>query len=139
MKKREPVSHIMTENVLTVNHTNTLLEAESMMREKHIRHIPVVSGEELIGMVSLTDLMRISFVDNYGSGEGAVDTAVYSMLTIEQVMKRNLTTIDSSTTIKEVAEIFSTEEFHALPVVENGNLKGIVTTTDIIKYLLEQY
>ena len=139
MKKREPVSHIMTEHVLTVNLTHSLLEAESIIREHHIRHVPVVSEDELVGMLSLTDLMRISFADNFGDGEGAADTAIYSMLTIDQVMKQNLTTIEASTTIKEAAEIFSKEEFHALPVMDEGKLVGIVTTTDIIKYLLEQY
>jgi CBS domain-containing membrane protein len=139
MKKREPVSHIMTENVLTVNKTNSLIEAENIMRENHIRHVPVVSGDELIGMLSLTDLKRISFADNFGNGEGAVDSAIYSMLTIEQIMKRNVKSIEASTTIKEVAEVFSKEEYHALPVVSQGKLMGIVTTTDVIKYLLEQY
>ena len=139
MKKREPISHIMTKNVLTVNKTNSLLEAESLMRQNHVRHVPVVSGDQLIGMLSLTDLKRISFADNYGNGEGAVDTAIYSMLSIEQVMKSNVKSIDASATIRDVAEIFSKEEFHALPVEENGKLAGIVTTTDIIKYLLEQY
>jgi CBS domain-containing protein len=141
MKRREPVSHIMTANVVTVNHTNSLIEAEALLKSNKIRHIPVVSGDKLIGMLSLTDLLRISFVDSFGQGdgEGAVDTAVYNMLTIEQVMVNNPKVVSSDTTIREVAEILSNQEFHALPVVDNGNLVGIVTTTDLIKYLLEQY
>ena len=47
--------------------------------------------------------------------------------------------ISSEATVKEVAEILSKREFHALPVVDNGDLVGIVTTTDLIKYLLAQY
>jgi CBS domain-containing protein len=61
------------------------------------------------------------------------------MFTIDQVMTKNLTTVSPNTSIKEVAEILSTKEFHALPVVEDKLLVGIVTTTDIIKYLLKQY
>jgi predicted transcriptional regulator len=61
------------------------------------------------------------------------------MLTIEQVMRSSIRTINADATIKEAAEIFASEEFHALPVIEGDKLVGIVTTTDIINYLLEQY
>jgi len=139
MKRREPVSHIMTANVLTVNHTNSLKDAENILKSNNIRHIPVVSGDSLIGMLSLTDLMRISFVESYGSGEASVDTAVYDMLTIEQVMVSNPQSVNQDATIREVAEILASQEYHALPVVDGDKLVGIVTTTDLIKYLLEQY
>ncbi len=139
MKKREPVSKIMTAQVVTLNLTNTLADAEAMFKKNKIRHIPVVSGEKLIGILSLTDLLRISFVDNYGDDEGQVDTAVYSMLSIEQVMVSKPLTVQADLSIKEVAEILATKEFHALPVVDGEKLVGIVTTTDLIKYLLEQY
>ena len=60
------------------------------------------------------------------------------MFTIEQVMVKNVVSVSSNTSIKEVAEIFATKEFHALPVVDDDVLVGIVTTTDLIKYLLKQ-
>jgi CBS domain-containing protein len=47
--------------------------------------------------------------------------------------------VSPDATIKEVAEILSRKEFHALPVVDNNKLVGIVTTTDLINYLLEQF
>jgi CBS domain-containing protein len=139
MKKREPVSKIMTAQVVTINLTNSLSEAEALFNKHKIRHIPVVSGEKLIGMLSLTDLLRISFVDNYGDDEGIVDTAVYNMLSVEQVMVSKPVAVAAELSIKEVAEILATREFHALPVTEGDKLVGIVTTTDLIKYLLEQY
>ena len=61
------------------------------------------------------------------------------MFSIEQVMARNLVKVTPETSIREVAQILSKSEFHALPVVEGELLVGIVTTTDLIKYLLEQY
>ncbi|TVR39197.1 MAG: CBS domain-containing protein [Cryomorphaceae bacterium] len=139
MKKREPVSKIMTSQLVTLNLTHSLTDAEKMFTKNNIRHIPVVSGDELIGMLSLTDLLRISFVDNFGEGEGEIDTAVYNMLSIDQVMVSKPVAVQSDATIREVAEILATKEFHALPVVEGKKLVGIVTTTDLIKYLLEQY
>lgn len=137
MKKREPVSKIMTSDVITLNHTDNLETAEQLFREKNIRHIPVVSGKSVIGMLSLTDLLRISFAD--AASEENIDTTVYKMFTLEQVMAKKIVSISSDTTIKEAAEILSEKEFHALPVVDNGELTGIATTTDMINYLLDQY
>ncbi|WP_299224606.1 CBS domain-containing protein [uncultured Psychroserpens sp.] len=139
MKKRTPISAIMTKDVITLNHTDNLDNAESLFKKHNIRHIPVVSGNEIIGMLSYTDLLRISFADAIDEDESTVDTIVYNMFTIEQVMAKNLTSVSPTTTIKETAEILSKKEFHALPVVEDGNLVGIVTTTDLINYLLEQF
>ena len=139
MKRRELVSKIMSTELITVNLSNNLVEAEKLFNENSIRHIPVVSGSDIIGILSLTDLLRVSFVDTYGSDESDVDTAVYNMLSIEQVMVKNLVSVTSTQTIKEVAEVLSKNEFHALPVVDEGKLVGIVTTTDLLNYLLEQY
>lgn len=139
MKKRTQVSAIMTENVITLNHTDSLERAEELFKKNNIRHIPVVSGDAIIGMLSYTDLLRISFADAIDENEDNVETVIYNMFTIEQVMAKNLTTVSSTTLIKEVAEILSKKEFHALPVVDNTKLVGIVTTTNLINYLLEQY
>ena len=139
MKRREPVSKIMTTDLITINHTNSLLDAEKLFEKHKIRHIPVVSNKKIIGILSLTDLLRISFVNTYGEDDSQVDTAVYNMLSIEQVMVKDPVHISPSLSIKEVTEILAKKEFHALPVVDNGELVGIVTTTDLLNYLLEQY
>ena len=72
-------------------------------------------------------------------GEEAIDSLVYNLFTVDKIMVSNVICIQSIATIKEVAQILSKNEFHALPVVENDDLVGIVTTTDLINYLLEQY
>ncbi|MBP93836.1 MAG: CBS domain-containing protein [Flavobacteriaceae bacterium] len=139
MKKRTPISEIMTKTVITLNHTDELETAERLFKTKKIRHIPVVSGDEIKGMLSYTDLLRISFADAVDEDDDSVDTVVYNMFTIEQVMAKNLVSVPSTKTIKEVAEILATKEFHALPVVDANKLVGIVTTTDLINYLIEQF
>jgi CBS domain-containing protein len=139
MKQRSPISTIMTKNVITLNSTDTLEKAERLFKKNKIRHIPVVSGDKIIGMLSYTDLLRISFADAVYDDEDEVETTVYNMFSIEQVMAKNLIHVNSNTTIKEVAEILSKKEFHAIPVVDDGKLMGIVTTTDLINYLLKQF
>ncbi len=139
MKKRTPVSAIMTKDVITLSLNDDLLTAEKLFKSNYIRHIPVVSGEYVVGMLSYTDLLRISFADAVDEEAKTVDAVVYNMFTIEQVMAKNLVSVTSNTLIKEVAEILSKKEFHALPVIDNYKLVGIVTTTDLINYLIEQF
>lgn len=139
MKKRAPVSTIMTKDIITLNTTDNLMKAEQLFREYKIRHIPVVSGEKIIGILSYTDLLRISFADSFNESENTVDAVVYNMFTIEQVMAKNLVSVSSSTTIKDVSHILANNEFHALPVVDDWKLVGIVTTTDLINYLIEKF
>jgi CBS domain-containing protein len=137
MKKREPISKIMTADVVTVNKTHTLKDVDKILEQAHIRHIPVVSGDEVIGMISRTDLQKISFVNSF-DGDG-LTTAMYDALSIEQVMTKDLTTVNAGDTIHDVTVTLSENEFHALPVLDRGKLAGIVTTTDLLKYLADQY
>jgi CBS domain-containing protein len=109
------------------------------MRKYNIRHVPVLRSKQLVGIISKTDINRLAFSD-YLDGEENADVAVFNMLSIEQVMTSKPRVVKESATIYDVAKILSKEEFHALPVVDNGDqLVGIVTTTDVIRYLLDQY
>ncbi|MFI1742957.1 CBS domain-containing protein [Thalassobellus sediminis] len=140
MIKKAPVSMIMTEPVITLNTTDNLEKAEYLFKHNHIRHIPVVSDNAVVGMLSYTDLLRLSFGDVIDeSDDDSKDVLVYNMFTIDQVMKKQIVTVSTSNSIKDVAKILAVEEFHALPVVDRNRLVGIVTTTDLIKYLLRQF
>lgn len=133
-----PVSEIMSTNVIALTREDNLERAETLFKRYNIRHIPVVSAETVIGMLSYTDLLRISFSE-VADDENNVDSVVFDMFTIEQVMTKNVTSISSTTSIKEAAEILAKREFHALPVVDRGTLIGIVTTTDLLNYFIKQY
>ncbi len=139
MKNKVPVSTIMTKNVIKLHLADDLTKAEKLFKHNKIRHIPVVDGNKIVGMLSYTDLLRISFADAVDDNDTIVDASVYNLFTVEQVMAKKLVTISPDTTIRETAEILSTKEFHALPVCLGDLLVGIVTTTDLIKYLIDQY
>ncbi|OIN61146.1 CBS domain-containing protein [Arsenicibacter rosenii] len=139
MKRREPVSTIMTSSVLTVNLNDDLHQVIDLINHHKIRHVPVLNAGEIVGMISRTDINRLTFSSLF-DGQDDADEAVLQMLTIAQVMTHKPRTIPATMTIREVAEVFTEEEFHALPVVSGDNtLAGIVTTTDVINYLLDQY
>jgi CBS domain-containing protein len=141
MKKKEPVSTIMTRTIHVVRIDDKLTDALEKIRKYGIRHIPVVHGKQLVGIISKTDLNRLTFSSMF-AGEEDADDAVFDMLTISQVMSHKPRVVKASDTIYEVAKILSKEEFHALPVVDDKDetlLIGIVTTTDVIQYMMEQY
>lgn len=138
MKQRVPVSQIMTTELVTLTTKNTLNDAEALFKEHKVRHLPVVDGAKLIGILSYSDLLKISFSE-LSDDEEKVDVTVFNMYTIEQVMAKNPITISPDKTIREATELLSQQSFHSLPVTENGELKGVVTTTDLLKYFLEQY
>ncbi len=135
MNKNEPISSIMTTKLITLSFSDTLYSAEKRLKVNHIRHIPVIDKDELVGLLSLSDLKRISFIDAY-SKEGTEDTPVYNMLTIKDMMIKKPVTVSPNDTIYEVSKLITHKEFHSLPVVGNGKLVGIVTTTDLLNYYI---
>lgn len=138
MRNDIPVADIMTQNVISVNLNDSLREAKRTLKKNKIRHIPVLHENELVGILSQTDILRLSFGSKFGEGQMDADEAVFDMLTIESVMKHKPKTVYLNDTIQDVAEIFASEEYHALPVIDsNDKLIGIVTTTDVIRYLLD--
>lgn len=133
------VSDIMSKDVITLEYKDDLEKAEHLFKQHKIRHIPVIDIQKRIkGMLSYTDLLRISFADAIGDDEMSIDSVVYNMFTIEQVMVKNVVSMPSNATVKEVAELLAKRNFHAIPIVDDEKLVGIVTTTDLLKFMLTQ-
>lgn len=137
MKQRVPVSQIMAKALIVVNPTKKISEVNQMFNEYGIRHIPVVDGTKLIGVISKNDVLKIG----YGAGDTHPEAlnAIYDSYELKDIMVQNPVTVTAETNIKDAAEILSEQSFHSLPVVEKEEVVGIVTTTDLVKYLLDQY
>ena len=78
MKNDVPVSKIMSKNVVILHLSDDLTKAESLFKHHKIRHIPVVNGNKILGILSYTDLLRISLADSIDDDEEMVDTTVYN-------------------------------------------------------------
>lgn len=128
----------MTKKVATVQVEEKLSAVRDVMSRKKIRHVPVLYGKHLVGIVSRTDLNRLTFGSLF-EGQQDADEAMFQMLSLRQVMSHKPRAVRKSENIRTVAQIFLNEEYHALPVVDDkddSKLVGIVTTTDVIRYLL---
>lgn len=141
MDLTEKISAIMTANVHSVSKNDELFKALQLIRNHKIRHLPVVEGDQIVGILSSTDLNRLTFGGLFSSHESeSEDEGILQMLSISQVMTSKVRTVSADSTIKEVAEIFAKEGFHALPVTDReGKLSGIVTTTDVIRFILKKH
>ncbi len=139
MKKKESVSQIASTGLITIQLGQKLSEARKLMQVNQIHHVPVLQGTKLMGILSAVDLATLSLT-SFGSDEQANDTMLDKQFSVEEVMSKNMVTIKPTTQIREAAEILAEGHFHSLPMVDQeGNLQGLVTSTDLIRYLLSQY
>lgn len=139
MKHNEPVHKIMADDPLSVHEQQKVSDAHRLILERGIHHVPVVSGRRLIGLISSTDLLRVSWGDTNKQDPRQVDTLL-DTLTIRDVMQEDVVTVRRTDTVRRAAELLSQGNYHSLPVVDDDQgLVGMVTSTDLIEYLLDQY
>ena len=139
MKRNEPVSKIMSRNLITVHHGDPISKVRKLLSENGMHHLPVVSGDQLAGIISYSDVLRVSFGDTFKTDERAVDATLDHTFKLEDLMQKDVVSLTEHSTIREAAEILGQGKFHSLPVVNGGKLVGMVTSTDLIRYLLEQF
>jgi len=139
MKKNESVSHIASAALITVQIGQKLSVARKIMQDNQIHHVPVVNGTKLVGLLSSVDLANLN-LSSFGSDEHSNDAILDNQFSLEGIMSKKLITLKSSSSIREAAEVLAEGHFHSLPIVDDeDNLKGLVTSTDLIRYLLTQY
>lgn len=129
------VSHIMTKDLHCVALQHTLKDVDALMQKYAIRHVPVISGDQLVGIISKSDLVKVpntQGVSHYTSQKYHLE-----QWTAEQVMTKNVYSVQHDDSIQDAAEILVLCSFHAVPVLKGETLVGMVTTTDMIRYLLK--
>ncbi|QEG20562.1 CBS domain-containing protein [Mariniblastus fucicola] len=137
MKKNESISGIMSTELTTVHDGQPVSQLRQIFEEKPIHHVPVVSGEKLIGIVTSNDFMRVSFGE-FGNQDGkGLDSILDHTYKMHDIMNQNPVTIPQTATIRDAARLLGSHSFHALPVVDGEKLVGLVTSTDLINFLAE--
>lgn len=125
------VKDIMIKEVATLDIDDELSLANDIMRLGRIRHLPVVSGEELVGIISERDLFRSSLAQALGYGNK--DTReVMKTLHIRDVMMKQLITVSPDTDLKDAVALMVERKIGCLPVVQDNKLLGLITETDIL-------
>ena len=126
------VKDIMRGDVVTVTPETRLTQVLRMLRPRGFRHVPVVAGGALVGIISDRDVKQ-AMVSLAASGTaGAALEQARERLTAAEIMQRTVTTVAPMFTVEDAARLMTTQKISALPVTEGGRLVGIVTETDVL-------
>ena len=129
------VKDFMTTEVSILGRNDTLDLADNVMALGRIRHLPVLEEGRVVGVVSQRDLFRSALAVALGYGERAQKTLLKT-LRVKEVMSEPAITISAEATIREAARLMVEHKIGCLPVVEGSTLVGIVTETDILRYIV---
>lgn len=125
------VRDLMTRDPITLGPEASVAEALELLREREIRHVPIVDGGELVGIVSDRDLTEASPVPDDPNYKEAVER-----IRVEDVMSRDVITAHPQDPTGYAAKEMYERKLDALPVVDEQELLGIVTSTDVMQALV---
>jgi CBS domain-containing protein len=134
--RRLLVKDWMTPNPITVHPQNTLPHVRKLMEEHHIRRLPVMEDDELVGIITIGDIREAqpSDVNTLRSYEAEY---LIGLITVDTVMTPTPITVTPENTIAEAAEIMLTRKIGGLPVMKDDKLIGIITETDFCRLLTQ--
>src|SRR4030095_4475717 len=121
----QSVAQLMTTDLFTVHPDDLVDLAASVMNWRHIRHVPVEDDKGvLVGLISHRDLLRLLAQGGLGRKGQAV--------TVQEIMKRDVVTVEPETSTLEALKIMRRHRVGCLPVIEEGQLVGILTAYDFL-------
>lgn len=133
-----PVSELMTKDLITVNPEDKLMAVKKIFDENRIHHIPVVRFRKIVGIISKTDLLYfMKGVANFRHPD-VMNEGRLLITRAQEIMTTGLGKLEPTDRINVALEVFRENILHALPVVENDELVGILTTHDIIVALADK-
>ena len=132
------VEEVMTAHTQTVRPDQSLSDVRKIFEEEGFRHLPVMGNDGLVGMITHTDLMRVTYGAHIAEADFEVNDLILESTTVEESMSKDLKTIESGADLKEAARIMRKYKIGCVPVVDNGDLLGLVTTTDVLSVFIAE-
>ncbi len=129
------VREIMTANPVTVQTDASLNSLREMFSRNSFHHVPVTgAGGELVGIISREDFFKVAYVLSIEANRASSAKSHFQHLCAEDIMTKFPLQLSPDDTIGLAADIFLANKFHALPIVEDGQLVGIVTSHDLMAH-----
>jgi len=129
------VRDFMTTEITTLQEDASLLDATLIFARSSLRHLPILNGKQLVGIVTERDLKH--YTPSVLSG---ISPEAYNQLMettpLAKIMTRDPVTVGPDSSLVDAGQILYDQRIGCLPVVEAGELKGIITTTDMLKLLI---
>jgi CBS domain-containing membrane protein len=128
------VREIMMSSPVTLKPDDTLDLANDIISLGRIRHIPVVEDGKLIGIISERDLIGAAASRIFGLKQKS-KSALLKSVPIKDIMRKHVVTMAPDTPIKDAAHLMADKKIGCVPVLSEGALVGLVTTTDVLRYV----
>ncbi len=119
------VKNWIRKNPIVVSRSTLLQDAVHTMKEHDIRHLPVVDDNQLVGFITESDLRQFSF------------PSMIEDIPVHQVMVTNPITIDADASVEEAARMIHDNKIGGLPVLQDGELVGVITASDLLVAFIE--
>lgn len=129
------VDQIMASPLLTITPDRPLLDTSHLMETNHVRHLCVSDKEEVVGVISVRDLVRY-FIDSEGGPIRDLDNVFRPLSVLRVLMQTTMETIASERTVLEAAQTMAEKRIGSLLVLESGNMVGIVTETNVVRKVI---
>ena len=120
------VRNYMTASPLTIGHDQPVALAYKLMREHHIRHLPVLDGGQLVGIISLSDL-RLTQIEGLNA----------NMVTVEEAMTEEPFTASPDDSLEQTVRTMIEKKYSSAIILEKNVVSGVFTTIDGMKALVE--
>lgn len=137
MRRNIPVSTIMTRFPIVVTPGTPLEKIHDIFEDNDFHHLPVINNGKVEGMISKSDYIKVSHLIANSFGKKIGLKASNKNLTARDIMSSPVLQIEPKDSIGLASDIFLSNRLHALPVVDDGELVGIVTSHDILSYAFE--
>ena len=132
--KEGVVREIMMGSPVTLKPEDPLDLANDVISLGRIRHIPIADGGRVVGIITERDLIGAAASQIFGLKQKSKSALLKSVL-LKDVMKKRVVTVAPETPIKDVAHLMADKKIGCLPVISEGLLVGLVTTTDVLRYV----
>jgi CBS domain-containing protein len=138
MSDSKLVRELMASPIEVLRPNTPLSEARRILAESPFHHLPVVDDEtKVIGILSAGDLLRVT-LEAYGAELEKENAVIDHQFKLRELMEDDVVTVEADASLRQAAELLAPGNFHALPVVDaDGKLQGMLTSTDLIGYLLQ--
>jgi CBS domain-containing membrane protein len=129
------VKDIMSSNLVTLDENEDLELADSAMKYGRIRHLPVVKGRYLVGLITHRDILRAQ-VSSLADLSPEESSDIREAIKARDVMQKDVKTIAPDVSVLEAARILKDNKYGCLPVVDGQTLVGIITEADFIDLVI---
>lgn len=128
---------LMTEDLIALRDTDSLLNAQRAMEQARIRHLPIIDAAgAFVGLLTHRDLLAAS-VSRLAEIDQTTQEEIYAGIPISEVMRADVAMASPDLPLRQAAEVLLTQKYGCLPVVESGKLVGILTASDFIRLSLD--